>query len=245
MIVRALNGTLLESLTKGSKVKVLCLCDSENCSSTWETNYCHAAKRAKHYCKFCIARRPRAPKTEAHRKALSESVKKSVKFKQHLARVLADPKHLAKRSEVAKARHASGALKASPLTPESRAKLSRSMMGNTNASGESGGFCKWYEIENNGAIEKVQGTWEFAYAKFLIKQKVAFKCHPSPVLYVDSFGKTRRYFPDFQILGTGEYIDVKNPFCLEQDQEKLKAVFLTGINLKIVTEEDLKALNLL
>jgi len=140
-----------------------------------------------------------------------------------------------------KRRRAAGKIKPPVQTEEMKAKASARMIGNENSKGGSGGFCKWYEIDNNGSQEKVQGTWELAYANYLIGAGIEFESHPKFLRYTDYKGKARRYFPDFKIRD-GPYVDVKNPFCLKQDAQKIKSILDAGIELQIVTKADLEAI---
>ena len=46
----------------------------------------------------------------------------------------------------------------------------------------------------------------------------------SSIKWVDSNNKTRRYFPDFYLPKYDRYLDPKNPYCMKQDEEKLKII---------------------
>jgi len=241
MILKSLDGTELSTLSKGSKKKVLLTCDTKGCLTRWETNYFHATKKDSHFCKVCLAKRPRSPKSQAAKDAISRGVRSSTKFQSY---VVTDERRQ-QLSETMKELHRIGKVSPPVQTEEKRLRASLRMMGNQISKGESGGYCQWYEIDNNGSVEKVQGTWELAYAKQLIADGFPFKSHPGFIEYIDKNGVIRRYFPDFQRLDTGEYIDVKNPFCLKQDKEKLARVMATGVCLTIVTKEDLQRLGIL
>jgi len=238
MITRALDGTLLNELKRWSKKKIVCKCDMIDCNREWETNYFHVAEVSPHYCFNCnmSITKKGCIHSQAHRENLSKSVKSSEAHKKAMLAV--DRKETAaKHSELMKQRWKEGTYK--PLNEEQRKRISQAMRGNTNSSGQSGGFCKWYLINNNGLIEKVQGTWELLYANYLIEQGVAFKSHPNFIYYQDKNRNKRRYFPDFYLLEDNLYIDVKNPFCIEQDKEKIECIREAGINLVIVGKEQL------
>ena len=40
---------------------------------------------------------------------------------------------------------------------------------------------------------------------------IAYETHTGRIPYVDEIGIKHSYYPDFRLLETGEYIDVKNP----------------------------------
>lgn len=47
---------------------------------------------------------------------------------------------------------------------------------------------------------------------------------PKPVPWVDLEGSTRLYYPDFYLPDHDLYLDPKNPYCMERDEEKMAAV---------------------
>jgi hypothetical protein len=110
-------------------------------------------------------------------------------------------------------------------TKERREKLSKAM-----SEHNTGGRCKWYEI--NG--KKVQGTYELNFAKKLNEFEIKWeRCKPH--LYVQN-GRNRHYTPDFYLPEFNWIIEIKG-FLLESHIEKM--------NLAIIQNEDLKNLKII
>lgn len=86
----------------------------------------------------------------------------------------------------------------------------------------------------------VQGLFELLYLQWLIENKTKFICHPLPgfVLIID--GKVKRYFPDFYLVTTEQYIDVK-PYkknVSTGNRNKIALLQEQGVNLIITTNLD-------
>ena len=82
------------------------------------------------------------------------------------------------------------------------------------------GRCKWYDYKlQNGETVKVQGKWELAYVKYLDKNNIKFKCHRGRIPYVSN-GEEHSYYPDFYLIDSDEYIDVKNDYHWNLQKEK-------------------------
>ncbi len=235
MIISMADGSSLRPLSRGSGLRVICKCDTPECGKTWPTQYFHAIGKVNHRCRSCVAKGKRRRKhwTEDQKRLISDGVKRSERFNE----VVRSKEFKEKVGKASRGRRHSEATKA---------KLSAMMIGNRRSGGESGGRCKWYSKDNNGTTQKVQGTWELAYVQYLLREGVRFVAHPTPPLfYSDISGQTRRYFPDFLLLDTKEYVDVKNPFCLKQDMEKIKAIQEQGVCLTVITGADLVTMGLL
>jgi hypothetical protein len=235
------DGSALRQLGRWSRLKVICLCDSIGCKRIWVVNYFHVSQRDQHLCRSCASRvgalkirhRLGVKWTDEEKRRIGRAVQQSEKFR--IAVQSADYKAMVSRTSTGRFH-----------SKATKQNLSRIMMGNHHSHGESGGKCKWYTIEVDGKIVKVQGTWELAYARYLTSFGIQFVAHPKPpIMYIDKDGKSHRYYPDFFLLDTKEYIDVKNVFCIKQDKGKIAAIKAEGIKLRIVTKENLVALGCL
>lgn len=88
----------------------------------------------------------------------------------------------------------------------------------------------------------LHGKWEVAYAKWLDLQHVKWeRCKDSfPYTFQN---KLRKYTPDFYLLDTCEYVEIKG-YKTEKDDAKWRQ-FPKDKKLKILVENDLKQLNIL
>jgi hypothetical protein len=88
----------------------------------------------------------------------------------------------------------------------------------------------------------VHGSWELAYAKWLDINNIEWvRCNDT---FTYSFeGKQRRYTPDFYLLNSNEYVEIKG-YQTEKDLAKWKQ-FPKDKKLKILVEIDLKQLNVI
>ena len=109
-----------------------------------------------------------------------------------------------------------------------------------------GGICKWYDCSNNNKITfKVQGTWELKFTKYLntiddnwIKIGIGYKDHTFK--WIDDFGISHRYTPDFWSPKLKIYFEIKG-YWRDKDKIKMQKVLeQNDINLEIVNEEKLK-----
>lgn len=108
---------------------------------------------------------------------------------------------------------------------------------------------KWYDhIKPNGDVIRLQGTWELAYAKYLDEQEITYLAHKGAIWYTRSADNTKRvYLPDFHLLDTDVYLDIKNDYLLRIDQQKFKDIRTCNptLKLKIITKSELILLNIL
>lgn len=79
--------------------------------------------------------------------------------------------------------------------------------------------------EHNGFI--FQSQWEVRMAMFLDGKSIKWT-QPEPLIYIDCNGKIRKYFADFYIPEIDLYVDPKNPYCIQQQQEKLDIISRTS-----------------
>ncbi len=88
--------------------------------------------------------------------------------------------------------------------------------------GASVGRCKWFTLEHpNGTSIKVQGTWERAYAEYLIREEIRFVAHRGRIPYIID-GNERSYYPDFYLIDEDMYIDIKNRYHFKSQKKKFE-----------------------
>lgn len=76
-------------------------------------------------------------------------------------------------------------------------------------------------FENKDVI--LDSSWEEAVAKKLIELNIRW-IRPKYIKWQDSKGNPRLYYPDFYLPDYDLYLDPKNPYCMEKDQEKMEVV---------------------
>lgn len=69
----------------------------------------------------------------------------------------------------------------------------------------------------------LESSWEVEIANFLIQNNIKW-IRPKFIKWIDSLGKTRRYFPDFYLPDYDLYLDPKNPYCMKRDKEKIEII---------------------
>ncbi len=78
------------------------------------------------------------------------------------------------------------------------------------------------KTEYNG--ETYDSSWEADLAKWMDENGIKFERPKTHIMWVDSLGKARKYFPDFYLPGLDLFVDPKNKFCIADQQEKLDFV---------------------
>jgi len=101
-------------------------------------------------------------------------------------------------------------------------------------------LAKHMHVDYNGV--DLHGSWELAYAKFLDLNNIKWVRNKDSFLYMFS-GKERRYTPDFYLIDTDEYIEIKG-YKTEKDDAKW-AQFPANKKLRILMHKDLKELNII
>lgn len=76
----------------------------------------------------------------------------------------------------------------------------------------------------------LESSWEVKVADFLCKKDIHW-IRPSPIKWIDSNNDAHMYYPDFYLPDYSLYLDPKNEYCMQLDQEKLSVV-TKSINLK-------------
>jgi hypothetical protein len=69
----------------------------------------------------------------------------------------------------------------------------------------------------------LESSWEKITAEKLDELNIKWE-RPKFIRWKDSSGKGRLYFPDFYLNDYNVYLDPKNPYCMKQDEEKMKIV---------------------
>lgn len=125
--------------------------------------------------------------------------------------------------------------------PEYRNKLSKSLKGKTGGYRIGGGRGKgcWYESPLAGKVY-LDSTWELAYSKWLDKNMKKWKKNYIKFPY-EFQGKLRYYIPDFYLIDSDEYIEIKG-YKTEKDLEKWKSF---PYKLTILMKEELKKLDII
>jgi len=86
------------------------------------------------------------------------------------------------------------------------------------------GKCKWFTLTHDDGTEfKVQGTWEKAFAEWLLRQGTQFEAHRGRISY-SLDGQERNYYPDFYLPETDEYIEIKNRYHYGKQKAKFQAL---------------------
>ena len=88
----------------------------------------------------------------------------------------------------------------------------------------------------------LHGTWELKYAQYLDKNNIKWnRCKEQFDYFYD--GKNRKYTPDFYLIESDEYIEIKG-FKTDKDSAKWKQ-FPKDKILKVLLKEDLQVLNII
>lgn len=90
-------------------------------------------------------------------------------------------------------------------------------------------------IVYNGVL--LDSSWELALARRLDQLAISWY-RPDPIPWVDSEGNIRNYFPDFYLPNYGIYLDPKNPYALQVQQEKINYLNNNYTNVIILNSLD-------
>jgi len=130
------------------------------------------------------------------------------------------------------------------ITKESRENLSKKACNNK------GGRVEFYKVFNPYLQKEisVQGTYELKYAQYLNKNSLRWNRGKDISLYyqLNETDITKTYYPDFYLIDTNEYVEIKGYFSSE-NIIKMDAVKKQHPEkqIKILFFEDLKKLNIL
>lgn len=67
----------------------------------------------------------------------------------------------------------------------------------------------------------LDSSWEVTVAKALDSARIQW-LRPTPLKWYDSANKMHLYYPDFYLPEIDVYLDPKNPYCMDQDREKME-----------------------
>jgi len=81
----------------------------------------------------------------------------------------------------------------------------------------------WIFNPNENKEVLLESSWELEVANYLIENNIEW-IRPPFIKWEDSFGKVRRYFPDFYLPKYDLYLDPKNPHAMVSDKEKIEKV---------------------
>lgn len=90
---------------------------------------------------------------------------------------------------------------------------------------------------------RVQGRYELLYMRWLQRNRIRFVSHPLPGLRLEINGKQTKYFPDFYLIDTEEYVDVKHSRHLRdvryKNVKKIEVLRTMGYSITITTNSDI------
>jgi hypothetical protein len=92
-------------------------------------------------------------------------------------------------------------------------------------------------IRYNGIL--LESSWELTVAILLDDLHIKWE-RPSPMRWIDSNGKQHLYYPDFFLPDHAIYLDPKNPYCMDQQAEKMQ-IISSMINIQYGPLEDIIA----
>lgn len=143
------------------------------------------------------------------------------------------PGHMkGKRLDDARVSKIRAALIGKPKTEAHKKKLSKSMSGcnNPNFGKKSNRHGKrhWYTCPN-GQVVSMRSNWEVAYANWLNDQQINWRYEPVTFVLLDG----RAYTPDFLLVETYEYVEVKGWLRKEHD-DKMRQFRQENPNIKLI-----------
>jgi len=146
------------------------------------------------------------------------------------------------KGEVKVGRVKSGCARSLEEEEKRRTRISETMKKNPKAGGLRQGSGRgkkcWYESEIAGRVF-LDSTWELAYAKYLDANKIQWKRNWIKFPYQRN-EKIHYYIPDFYLINSKEYIEVKG---YEREEDKLKWEAFP-YKLKVLKYEELSALGI-
>lgn len=81
----------------------------------------------------------------------------------------------------------------------------------------------WYFNKWEDKKVLLESSWEVKIAELLDKLNIKW-IRPKPIKWIDNNNQNRLYYPDFYLEKYNLYLDPKNPYCMEQDKEKMSKV---------------------
>lgn len=89
----------------------------------------------------------------------------------------------------------------------------------------------------DGTTIKLDSSWEELLAKRLDELNLNWERPNTPIEWIDKNNIIHNYFPDFYLLDYDLYLDPKNPYAYNNQQEKIKILLTMMPNLVILTTE--------
>ena len=80
-----------------------------------------------------------------------------------------------------------------------------------------------YYTHKDGSQVHLESSWELEIAQFLDENNIEW-IRPKYIIWIDSTGKHRNYYPDFYLPSIDLYLDPKNPYAMAQDIEKMNYI---------------------
>jgi len=101
---------------------------------------------------------------------------------------------------------------------------------------------EWYFNKHQNKEVYLDSTWEVEFAKWLDKNEIVWE-RPTHFPWVDAHNKPHKYYPDFYLVESKKYYDIKNDYLIERDQVKINAVLAqNNIDLEILSRQKLDSM---
>ena len=124
------------------------------------------------------------------------------------------------------------------LSKSHRDKISKTVFNKIENGEWHNSFSKSKTYEYKG--QKFHGSWEIRYAKYLDSKKIKWR-RPNEKFSYEFNGKTRYYTPDFYLLESNEYIEIKG-YETDKDRAKWKSF---PLKLRIIKGKQLRDLKII
>jgi len=82
---------------------------------------------------------------------------------------------------------------------------------------------EYYHNGNTDTEVLLESSWEVEVAEKLDNLQIVWK-RPDPIVWNDNEDCEHYYYPDFFLPNYNLYLDPKNPYCMDRDEEKMKKV---------------------
>lgn len=93
-------------------------------------------------------------------------------------------------------------------------------------------------ITKNGEKILLDSSWEEILARRLDHLEISWTRPKDPIIWFDSNGNRRRYFPDFHLTDQDIFLDPKNPAALINQQEKVQSISRSHKNVIFLLNKD-------
>lgn len=115
---------------------------------------------------------------------------------------------------------------------EVRKQISNSMKENGTGGFNSRTTIIYEKKDSNDTIVKLQSGYELIVAEDLDKNNIKW-IRPRPFIWHDSNNEWHKYYPDFYLPEYNIYLDPKNKYLIERDQDKINRVQIEN-NIKVL-----------